>query len=721
MEKALLPKLWKTLKNGGDGNAETIFPHLLPLLSKLNKDILGDKILQFYRNFFDNIDTGLRSRITMTTSGRADITAIATAYYECIQYVIIQLQTIIKTSIELETEVNEFYEKILNNHILEFIAFLLETSNIQNGKYVLNRIALLIQFWSHNKTDKKLYDKLLATFWSELFTTIEKVFSVEKVDQQLAKNLDLITEFIQQLRNDAGQKTKPLKVKFNFDEVLPVDDVDGMAQKKTKKHVSLETSLNEFVIQLCKLYMRKISETNNAVYIGYLESLLKTYGNDEFFQKLAGSANDISKLYDKFACWLLISQLRLESVVDIILMLYPYLNVSEKSKLLNKLIKFPNELVQYWILSRILSHPLCTEPDVIRLVAQPAVIELLLKSAKYVINGEVTENINLLHKCFFQNENGDILIDCKTCEAVVDILSKPLNSPTTDDNVLDTCARFVAQIMPIICCDVQKKHLQIDMFLKLFELSLNKQMYLNLNDDTLWEVITSWQDALSSKDIVLDEKLLDNCSDIIIKHLTIIIDDDDVSVGTIESISEITSKLILCSTERFDDDQNEKTRNADKIIEKVFSKLSDDYEQNLEKTKQLCSFIDCINGQIIPLKSFDMKYSLGSIDSTKVMGVLLKLEIFKFRVISNITCNIKKNDKETPIDKSASLDAAQTENNDEEHTEDFCDLDGILIKQWSEQMFDEILKGIYVAYLVDTLLENATVGIICFFFFFINF
>lgn len=708
MEKALLPKLWKILKTGGDGNAGAIYPHLLPLLSKLNKDILGDKTLSFYRNFFENIDTGLRSRIVHPASSRSDITAIATAYYECMQYVIIQLQTTPKATAEIETEVNEFYEKILNNNVLEFISFLLESNASQNGKFVLNRIVLLVQFWSHNKSDKKLYDKLLVTFWTELYTTVEKAFAVEKEDSHLTKNLDLMAEFVQQMRNDGAQKAKPLKVKFSFDDVTTVDDIDGATQKKTKKHVSLEASLTEFVIQLCRLYMKKISETNNSVYIDYLEALLKTYGNEEFFQKLSGQG-DISKLYDKFACWLLIAQLRLENVVDIILMLYSYLSVDEKSKLLNKLVKFPNELVQYWILSRILSHPLCIEPDVIRLVSQQAVIDLLLKSAKYVTNGEITENINLLHKCFFQNENGDILIDCKTCEGVIDILSTPLNSLSADDNVLDTCARFLAQVMPIVCSDSEKKQLQISMFLTLFKLSLNKQMYSNLNEDTLWEVITSWQDALSSKDIILDDELLDSCSAIIIDHLRITVDDDDVSVATIETISEIVSKLILCSVERFEDDQSERTRNADKIIENIFSKLLDEYEENLGKTKQLCSFIECINGQMIPLKSFDMKFQLGSINTTIVLGSVLKLAIFRFRVVSYITCNIKKEHTETPIDKAVSTDGGQAENTDEEHTEDFCDLDGILIKQWSEKMLDEILNGIYAAYLTDTLLGNTTV------------
>lgn len=55
IDKLMLPKLWKVLKNGGQGNAAVIFPNLLPLLSNMMSIIDVDT---FYTNFFTNLCLG---------------------------------------------------------------------------------------------------------------------------------------------------------------------------------------------------------------------------------------------------------------------------------------------------------------------------------------------------------------------------------------------------------------------------------------------------------------------------------------------------------------------------------------------------------------------------------------------------------------------------------------------------------------------------------------
>ena len=39
VRKAVLPKLWSVLKNGGSGCATVIFPNLLPFLSKVPSEV----------------------------------------------------------------------------------------------------------------------------------------------------------------------------------------------------------------------------------------------------------------------------------------------------------------------------------------------------------------------------------------------------------------------------------------------------------------------------------------------------------------------------------------------------------------------------------------------------------------------------------------------------------------------------------------------------------
>jgi len=57
LRKAVLPKLWSVLRDGGRGCASTTFHNLLPLLSRLPVEPNGHHTL--YQHFLRNIYTGL--------------------------------------------------------------------------------------------------------------------------------------------------------------------------------------------------------------------------------------------------------------------------------------------------------------------------------------------------------------------------------------------------------------------------------------------------------------------------------------------------------------------------------------------------------------------------------------------------------------------------------------------------------------------------------------
>lgn len=704
MEKALLPKLWKMLKSGGGGNAETIYPHLLPLLSKLDRTVLGEKTIPFYLNFFENINIGLTTRVVHSASSRADITAIATAYFECIQFVFIQLHSCPSELFDAaEVQLGELCEQIFRTHLIGTIEFFLSNENALNGKHVLARLVVLVRSWTDNCKDIEVYQDLVKLFWTEVLATIEKSFTTAKGDRHITNNLELINEFAQQLGNQSpSNKSKTAKVKFaavesEIDEVgsVPKTEENAAANEKCSEPVQ------ELVVSVCRLYMKKITETTDSIFIVHLEKLLKLHGSEQFFAKLAGSSNDIAKLYDKFASWLLVPQLRSENAVDVILMLYPYLNATEKTKLLTKLIKFPNETVQYWVLARILSHPLCSSSDILRLLSHSTVHEMLLKTAQNVVDGKnVTDSVNLLHKCFFQTENGDILIDCLTSAGIVEILSQSLTDTTADENILDTCASFLAQIMPVICSDANKKELQIKMFVRLFRLSVNREISANLiSEDTLWEVVTSWQDALSSKDIELDDNLIEICSDIVQDGL-----DQQMTPkghGTIidiESLAEIVSKLILCSIECCDNEA--KPHRAAKIINSLFSKCAKSYESIVNDVQQACTFIELVSRRF-GVSRLDDEASIIEDGISERISSMIHLAIYKFETIFKITCNVKNCQKSDETIEPASTD--------DEHTEDYCDLDETLLKQWPDRLYDDALDAIYAATLCNTLVDSSSV------------
>jgi E3 ubiquitin-protein ligase listerin len=141
MDKAVMPKLWKVLKSGGSGMASIIFPNLLPLISKFDKTILGDKLLKFQLLFFENMNLGLRE----VQASRAEITAIATAYYECLQYVVIKIQNEDADLMAYEEKMR-ISCKLLDDHLIAVIYWCMNAETT-SGKYIFGPLTNLLNFW----------------------------------------------------------------------------------------------------------------------------------------------------------------------------------------------------------------------------------------------------------------------------------------------------------------------------------------------------------------------------------------------------------------------------------------------------------------------------------------------------------------------------------------------------------------------------------------------
>lgn len=85
--KGVLPQLWKVLKNGGFGSAVHIYPSLLPFLSLIPPEVMGDTT-EFYRTFFDAFREGMLS--SRVQGSVAECNAIIQAFMECVRYVVTQ-------------------------------------------------------------------------------------------------------------------------------------------------------------------------------------------------------------------------------------------------------------------------------------------------------------------------------------------------------------------------------------------------------------------------------------------------------------------------------------------------------------------------------------------------------------------------------------------------------------------------------------------------------
>lgn len=633
----------------------------------------------FYSSFFENINFGLRN----TQMGKSETTAVTSHYFEILRYVIMKVAT--DCEVPSETK-QEFCSKLVDDHVIAVIFWCIQSEG-SYGKHIFHHIANLLSFWSRNAQAVPLYQLLLQRFWSELYQVLEdsletstgNIGKVTRSHVELTKSLKLISQ---------APKVKSVQIKF--EDSLPASPSKTINQlDEADSPLPKVQQLNDLVHKLCSKYVERISLTREREFVESLEALVKEYQSEELFIYLAKSNNSdhMHSLYDTFSAWLCEEELHCESVVEIILVLYKYIKPSEKIDLLNRWIKVKS--VQSWIILRALSYPLCMEPDITKLLRMPEVTDHLVDCAKQVADGVYKENLIILQKCFFQTEDGSILIDISTCSKIVDILCLPLIDQEKIKQ-LDQCGSFLAQIFPVICSDTEKQGLQRKIFLSLFELSLRSTLSAeDLSEDTLWEVTTAWQDSLSSNDIAMDEELLDAC------HHQITNRHDDCSligktaVTEIEHLTEIVSKLIMCSTEQ-DGTAEQKLAKVEQMTEKLLFLRADNefFLENLSSTVELLhgrTVLDNIEDVCI-----DEKF-------TDAIDAYMKRKIFNLDVIIRISCNITKKNNTEPAN----------EEEEEEATEDYCDMDESLLKDWTNQIFARFFDICYSEAVLNVILLNS--------------
>ena len=689
IEKVLCPKLWNILRSGS--SPCVIYPHLLPFVSKFNKTNLpDDKLMTFYLTYFKNVNYGLVN----AQLSRSEVSAIAISYYEVLQYIIVQISN--------DNEISDgakmsYCSNLLDDHMIAVIYWSINAES-SSGKYVFHHIAALLNYWSKHSQTVQLYNTLLSRFWSELYQVLET--SVER-----SNNIKKITtshlELIKHLKDHAqNHKSKKIKIRF-FDEK---DKSDSVKENETIESIDsgFVCQLNDLVYKLCCIYVEKVSSTYNIDFVENLEWLIKDYQSVDLFRCLAkwedSNKSNISSLYDTFSTWLLSDELRCESIIEIVLVLYKYLKPTEKIILLNRWIQLPAPSVQSWIIMRALSYPLCLEPDITELLKMQEVTNHLIECSKQVSNGVFKDNFIILQKCFFQTEDGNILIDIPTCEKIVDIMVEPLKIEEKK-NTLDSSGSFLAQILPVVCFDPQKKAIQRKIFLALFDFSISNEVTDDLSEDTLWEVTTAWQDALSSNDVKMDDELLHLCSNIIDNQL-LNVALTNMTFEDLERLTEIVSKLILCSNEQ-ESTPERKLELVEKITAKILLKIDEKNKKFEKYVENLSQYVELSNGNLVMKDFQNIVEENENFDDN--LENFIKIETFKLDIIIKMSCNIKKKKVEKSIE---TVDEVISKSVDEEYTEDYCDLDENLLKSWTASLYKVFLEISYSESIFNILLMS---------------
>ncbi|KYN18118.1 hypothetical protein ALC57_09628 [Trachymyrmex cornetzi] len=231
INKLVLPKLWHTLRSGGQCCASTVYPNLLPFVSQFPK--FNIDLTNLYTNFFNNMRQGFS--VKSVQMSRSETLAVTTSFIECLRY-----------SILINTENVDLCVRLLKEQLMPVIEACM-TDSIFMKQCCFIEITHLIRYWSKNRNNEKYksYISLMEQFWIELPLLFEKYMNMSKGIVCTADGKDSHIEFLLNLKDVPDRTRKKLKVKFSD----PSDSVTVSEPKVKVVDVYADTVFNA---ELCK-------------------------------------------------------------------------------------------------------------------------------------------------------------------------------------------------------------------------------------------------------------------------------------------------------------------------------------------------------------------------------------------------------------------------------------------------------------------------------------
>uniref|UniRef100_A0A1I8NVG8 E3 ubiquitin-protein ligase listerin n=1 Tax=Stomoxys calcitrans TaxID=35570 RepID=A0A1I8NVG8_STOCA len=697
------PKFSSLLRNAFNRNAQAICPNILPFFSQLSQ-VTTDRTEyhQMVRQFFDNLKGVLVSETNNIS--KQDTIIIIKTYFECLRYI---NQKIINASkVQPSPEENELVLQLLQDNVMQPLKWCLTSTNGLATRYIFQNASTLVAFFDKQHTDCPVYQQLLDKFWQSLFNiTTEDLNQPDVGELYLERIIELINDLYVANPNLEEHRVKFATLVAEDKETKDngVDDNQPLLERPRTPKEQLtaaafrQKELKQLVLQLLRKCIKKTETLNTSRYIKHVRLLCNMFNDKDFFIKLTES-NTLESSLTTFVNLLSTSFLDNEAceiVVDVVFEILHLVEKSQRFEYIDKqLMKIPHHLTQTLVLQRLLSHPLCIEPEVRHILAQAEITDIISKVSRNVVKNNSKDLFNLLHKCFFETDTGDILISSKTVDKILMILSEPLvdssyeteHEGEGDENTdIDACASFVAQIMPVVCskenASLEVKH---DVFLRLFKFSIEKSANDFISEDTLWEITTCWQDALSSEDIVIDDALLQKCADVVASQG----EKPNLSSTAIDSIAEASGKFVTCSTENIQDEK-ERYDKIDKVLETI---LTND-QLAIKDLHNVCLLVESLKGLVTPSSGF-----VQNMRRLNELHAVLQKSLLNFSILSKLVCC-------KPMQAADMGLQEKSEANDEEITDDYCDPNENLLKVWSNYLQDELLKYINIAAAADSLVN----------------
>ncbi|RZF45698.1 hypothetical protein LSTR_LSTR004993 [Laodelphax striatellus] len=421
-EKLVFPKLWRILKDGGLGSANTIYPNILPLLSNIPASLVPDKQI-FYSKLFSNMMEGTKQKSVYQSQMESE--TVAQCYMECLCYIVMK-----------NIEEPDLCCQLISSQLIAFIE-----QSISDPKLKLLRrslaynVAKSVNQWSGQQ--HQTYKTLTECFWTHLFSSCERLIDSSLLDRkQLNGVLDAQAEMFTSLFSLKSKQKKNVKVTFSEETSTPEKIID-QPPEKSNLNVDYRSDLFNFICKMISLHFKYVltSEPNRSSFFKHLSQSISRHESDQLFAFMTSLSVD-DTTWDQFynvniIDWLKSDQLEMEDVLNLTFSFLKYAHKgNEKAGALDALSKIDGKCVLEWCLKKEnTSHH--SVSDWLRYEQTNEIIQSLLDDVVTSCSDESRE-FSIVMQCLTRIENSDFVISLDAITSIFNKLVKAVEEYSLD-------------------------------------------------------------------------------------------------------------------------------------------------------------------------------------------------------------------------------------------------------------------------------------------------
>ncbi|XP_059506349.1 E3 ubiquitin-protein ligase listerin isoform X2 [Stegostoma tigrinum] len=489
--KGVLPKLWTVLKEGGRGLATSVYPSLLPFVSKIPEEVIGSKI-EFFAVFFNNFRKGLQSERALMSC--TESSAIVSAFMECICFTLHQ-------NLRNTEDHQKLQQMLISEQLLPLVNFALKNPRLQSD--IFSKLSDTLASWERRTDNPDIeewavaYDRLLSEFWKVLSQVCISHLGSKEVDKNI---LEGISSLLRCMRNPKGITKQSVKKKskirfidqeeiqsyesnatnhleeliFGTKDALESENLEDTLRQYQGSHPARTVPLEALNCELAKLSMTFINEQNSEMHFVFLTTLISSFPSTKLFTillendkpesaesvfetnnevKAMASNPAVRFLTQKLLVWVKEDKTDLIFLIDMLYSVLHCCDNNERKILLNQI----SQLDQGWLL-------------VFHIVQKACLDQEFLIAELYV-------------------------------ERIIDRLHNALSKDLSKTQVVEPLLSFVCDLASNFFCSV-KECLQMssaeDLLSTIFQLCAQSQEKTHLSDANLQKLQQTWSLGLTS-------------------------------------------------------------------------------------------------------------------------------------------------------------------------------------------------------------------------------